>query len=257
MNCAFPLIVAHNGFDKNPVNSITSVIDGIIKGADYVEIDVRATKDNIAVLFHDEVLDTEKYGQMKIRDLTFAELKKIIKTDLTASQKYNGISTLQEAAAIAKEKGGLLNLDMKSGLSIDPTAKVINDLDMVDSVVISGCEFYEAEYFKDNYQDFQVMLNIPQNILMDKTQDDSEKADYICRQAVERSCCAININYRFLFDQILSAAKKRYIPISIWTLPHGHNFDPYMGENFFSITTVALTEAIESRKNTLTINRGE
>ncbi|OQP06094.1 hypothetical protein B1691_17245, partial [Geobacillus sp. 47C-IIb] len=55
-----PLITAHTGCMNTPPNSIESILEGIKAGADIIEVDVRATKDGVAVLLHDEKIVTPK-----------------------------------------------------------------------------------------------------------------------------------------------------------------------------------------------------
>lgn len=53
-----PYIVAHRGNEgAYPENSIIGIISAINKGVDYIEIDVRVTKDGVPVLMHDSSIN--------------------------------------------------------------------------------------------------------------------------------------------------------------------------------------------------------
>lgn len=249
MKQGFPLIVAHNGYDNTPLNSLTSIISGIKKGADYIEIDIRVTKDGIPVLFHDDHIITENGGFMKISELLFSELEDLIKTDQAALRKYLKPETLDNAVITAKEHGGLLNLDMKDGRSIDSSVNIVRSHKMTDSVVFSGCNLSSASYLKQRYPELQVMLNLPGSFLTNKKNHTAEKADEICRMAVSVPCCGININHMQLYDDLIKSASLRYLPVSIWTLSDQDNLDTYLNKNIFSITTLALNEILNKKNN--------
>ena len=74
MDTCYTLITAHSGFNNTPQNTLESVIVGMESGADFVEVDVRSTKDGIVVLFHDSFMMTREYGAVKINDITLSEL---------------------------------------------------------------------------------------------------------------------------------------------------------------------------------------
>lgn len=243
-----PLIVAHNGFDNTLPNSIASIRDGLEAGADFVEIDVRSTKDNIAVLFHDNSIETEAYGAVSICKTTLSELNKMIRTISGKDNRITEIVTLEEAVRIVKDLNGFLNIDLKDEISMEPMIKVIRDNHMADSVVISGCNVFMASYIKKKYPEFQVMLNIDKNMFLDKEKSASDVVEGICKTAVKAACSGINIQYKYLSDELIEAAGKRYLPISIWTLTDQDELDNYLNMNLYSITTLTLKKLLEKRK---------
>jgi glycerophosphoryl diester phosphodiesterase len=68
-------IIAHRGasFDA-PENTLASVHLAWTQGINFVEVDVRLTKDNILVVFHDET--TIRFNQIdkSVREYNFEEL---------------------------------------------------------------------------------------------------------------------------------------------------------------------------------------
>ena len=71
-------ITAHRGSSsKAPENSISSILQAIMDGADYTEIDVMTTKDNQVVLFHDPTLYKVNNSIVAIKDLNLEDVKKI------------------------------------------------------------------------------------------------------------------------------------------------------------------------------------
>ena len=57
-----------------PENSVATIQEAIQLGADYVELDLRTTKDGFLILSHNETVDSKSNGVGKVSDLTLAEI---------------------------------------------------------------------------------------------------------------------------------------------------------------------------------------
>jgi glycerophosphoryl diester phosphodiesterase len=96
------VVIAHRGAHKAvPENTLASLEKAIELGIDYVELDVRRTKDGVLVLMHDASVNRMTNGKGKIEDLTFEEIHKlnIRARTATAGQK---IPTFDEFLEHAK-----------------------------------------------------------------------------------------------------------------------------------------------------------
>ncbi|MDO6432289.1 glycerophosphodiester phosphodiesterase family protein [Flavitalea sp. BT771] len=72
------VVIAHRGNHvKVPENTVASVNEAILCGADYVEMDLRTTKDGRLVLSHDASVDRMTNGKGNVRDLAFEEIEKL------------------------------------------------------------------------------------------------------------------------------------------------------------------------------------
>ena len=64
------MIIAHRGFADNcRENTLEAYLKAIEVGADAIELDVRRTKDNIFILFHDEFISEKVINQLTYKDL--------------------------------------------------------------------------------------------------------------------------------------------------------------------------------------------
>ena len=248
MNTCYTLITAHSGCNNTPPNSLDSIITGMESGADFIEVDVRATKDGLPVLFHDDFLKTRDHVAVRICDHTLTELNQLIKTDSKKSKQITKIITLNDAISIANDFNGLLNVDVKDDQCIVPMIKAVKAAHMVDSIIISGCEYSRAASIKKTHPEFQVLLNLNDNLLLSKKKTASVIAEEICHMAVEASCCGINIEFKYLTRELIQAARRRFLPISIWTLTENDNPDDYLNMGLYSITTMAVSLLVEKRK---------
>jgi glycerophosphoryl diester phosphodiesterase len=100
-------------------------------GANYVELDVRSTKDGELVLMHDSTVNRTTNGEGAVRDLTFDAIRKL---DAGKGQR---VPTLREALLWAKQKDVRIDIDHKDG-AVEAIARVVRETGMTRRVVIEG-----------------------------------------------------------------------------------------------------------------------
>jgi glycerophosphoryl diester phosphodiesterase len=125
-------VVGHRGFKAvAPENTIASFEAAAAVGTDYMELDVHQTKDGELILMHDGTVDRTTNGNGKVRDLTFAEIRKL------DAGKGQQVPTLREALLWAKDKGVRIDIDHKDG-PVEDIARVVRETGMTKRVVIEG-----------------------------------------------------------------------------------------------------------------------
>ncbi|MBB5635182.1 glycerophosphoryl diester phosphodiesterase [Pedobacter cryoconitis] len=73
------IVIAHRGSHLvKPENTLAAIEEAIQLGADYVEIDLRTTKDGALVLSHNETVDQQTNGIGRVRDLKLEEIKNLL-----------------------------------------------------------------------------------------------------------------------------------------------------------------------------------
>ena len=100
------IVIAHRGDHTiAPENSTLSIQHAILDGADYVELDIRTTKDGKMVLMHDGTVDRMTNGHGKINELSFDTIRslKLYNKSITYSDTLQ-VPTFEEALAICKNK---------------------------------------------------------------------------------------------------------------------------------------------------------
>jgi len=109
-------VVAHRGAANfGPENTLRAFEKAIELGADYIELDVRETRDGHFVIMHDETVDRTTDGAGAVADLTLADIKTLDAGAWYASE-YAGerVPTLQQVIEALRGRAGL-NLDFKAG----------------------------------------------------------------------------------------------------------------------------------------------
>ena len=109
-------VIAHRGEHNDiPENTLAAYQKAIDLGCDFVEIDIRKTKDGRFVSVHNETVDAYTRGEVtgKVSDFTLAELKKLnIGKRVGPSWENERIPTFEEILQLCKGKIGIY-LDLK------------------------------------------------------------------------------------------------------------------------------------------------
>ncbi len=129
-------VVAHRGAHQGiPENSLAAYQKAIDLGADFVEIDVRTTKDGKFVSIHNGTINAYVKGQVgNVHEMTLAELKALdIGERIGPEWKGTRIPSLDEILALCHGKIGIY-LDLKDG-PVDSLAAIIRQRGMQRDVI--------------------------------------------------------------------------------------------------------------------------
>jgi glycerophosphoryl diester phosphodiesterase len=138
MQASMVLVIGHRGAKAlAPENTLEGLRAAAKCGADWVEVDVRLSKDGVLVLMHDETVDRTTNGSGKVQDLCREDLSALsVLSVLDAGGQR--IPSLGEAISLARELSLGLVVEMKEeGLE----ELVADSLRGSDSIVTS---FYHA-----------------------------------------------------------------------------------------------------------------
>lgn len=151
--------MAHRGDSENtPENTMLALEAAVSIGVDVLESDVRLTKDNEIVLFHDEDLERTTGETGTIRSHTLDELLQIdFGYNFTPDNgsifpfRDNGLKivTLQEAFERFPEM--IFNLDIKDTYPAAPMelARLISHMDRKNSVMVGSFHDSQLEQFRE------------------------------------------------------------------------------------------------------------
>jgi glycerophosphoryl diester phosphodiesterase len=108
-------VIGHRGAAAYaPENTIESIHTAADVGAQWVELDVKLTKDDIPIIFHDDILDRTTNGSGPVAELTYEEIRQL-EAGSWYGDSFAGIKipTLEEAVDALIERGLGLNLEIK------------------------------------------------------------------------------------------------------------------------------------------------
>ena len=160
------LIGGHRGCEcELPENSIAAMERGIHDGADYLEIDVQLTKDDVPVIYHDVRLEDKTPLTGYVHECTEAELRAVVP----------GFCTLREAMKWGKQADAWFGLELK-GVPVDTQlvnmrlvellSQVVREEGMTDHVFVFGLDFQVLRHLREVDPVIPIGLiiaNVPQN----------------------------------------------------------------------------------------------
>lgn len=143
-------VAAHRGaHEDRPENTLAAYQRAIDLGADFVEVDLRTTKDGRIVSVHNSTVDAyTEDAKGKVSDFTLAELKALdIGSRVDPKWKDERIPTFEEILALCKGKIGIY-LDLKEA-DVAVLFQMVKDYDMVSSV-LWYCDADEHRYVMEH-----------------------------------------------------------------------------------------------------------
>ena len=124
------IVLAHRGGTKPVENTIEAFQLALDAGADVIETDIQATKDGIAVLFHDESLERLIGLKKEISELNWFELSELKLPEGTK------IPTLRQA--LTKFPQAKFNVDIKTQSAIPDLISTVEALRAHERVLVSS-----------------------------------------------------------------------------------------------------------------------
>jgi Glycerophosphoryl diester phosphodiesterase len=154
MNLGSIKVTSHRGFSQNvPENTIPAIEKAIKEKADYVEVDVRLTKDGELVLLHDTNLRRTTGLNKNIWDVNYDEVA-TLDAGSWMGKRFKGtrIPTLREVFELCKGKI-FINMDLKytnpdKGLE-EKVVSLIKEYNMEWQCVISSTNLSTLKKIKD------------------------------------------------------------------------------------------------------------
>ena len=190
---------------ENSFEAFKSVVD---MGFEYIETDLRKTLDNEIVTFHDEDLNRLFNIDLKIENLTFAEIDKFF------SEKNCKLLTLKEALLNFPETK--FNIDLKSKDVIRESINVVKELEAFERVCFAS--------FNSSYTD-EVLTDSPSAVVSMGMKDVAyfKFFNYLRKDS---KILQVPLNWKglnILNSKLIKKAKDKDLFIHVWTINDREN----------------------------------
>lgn len=158
------VVIAHRGDHTNaPENTLAAYQHAIEDGADFVEIDLRTTKDSQLVIMHNATIDHMTGRQGQVSDFLFDSIRQIkVREPLYPEWGLHAIPTFKEVLQLCKGKINIY-LDFKDA-AVEQTYKEIVTAGMENNVVVYINEPHQFEEWGTIAPNMPLMISLPKAI---------------------------------------------------------------------------------------------
>lgn len=215
MTLKLPQIIGHRGAAAYaPENTLEGIHTAADMGVEWVELDVKLTKDQIPIIFHDDTLERTSNGSGPVAEKTLEEIRNL-ECGNWFSESFSGIQipTLEEALEVLIDREMGLNLEIKPCPGRErETAEVALDIlsqvwDEHDKLLISSFEHVCLEASLEMAEDWHRGFLLPE----EWPENWAELADYL-----KVSC--INVNANTVTREQVESIIEMNLPILAYTV---------------------------------------
>lgn len=214
-----PKIIGHRGAcGYAPENTIESIRTAAELGAKWVELDVKLTKDQIPVIFHDDTLERTTNGSGNMADISYEDLRQL-ETGSWYADSFTGINvpTLEEVCEVLIEMDLGLNLEIKPcpGREIETAEVALDHLSRIwddhDKLLISSFSHVSLEASMEVANDWKRGLLLHGESPDEWPQNWKELCDYL-------DCVTVHLNHEMATREIVEEISDYDKPVLIYTV---------------------------------------
>ncbi|TFG13944.1 MAG: hypothetical protein EU535_04065 [Promethearchaeota archaeon] len=148
------IFIGHRGTRVYDENTVYAFNKATKYEADYIEFDVRKTKDNQLIIIHDATLDRTTTGTGSIKDMTYDEIIKY-KTKINEEQ----VPLLEDVLEIFRNKIQFM-IELKAENVQVPLMDLIYKNDLIKDCIFSSRNLDEILLIKKRFPDSKICYNI-------------------------------------------------------------------------------------------------
>lgn len=157
-----PVVIAHRGHHTNlPENTLAAYESAIKLGADYVEVDLRTTKDSVLVVLHNASVEAMTNGKGKISELLYAQVQQLAIKAKNGNAVYR-IPLFKDVLALCRGRMNIY-LDFKEA-SVAAAWKMICEAGMQKNIVVYANTLKQLNEWQRLAPQMPVMTSVPDSI---------------------------------------------------------------------------------------------
>ncbi|MBS1600813.1 MAG: glycerophosphodiester phosphodiesterase family protein [Bacteroidetes bacterium] len=163
------IVIAHRGDHVEvPENTVAAFQNAIRNEVDFVEIDLRTTKDSVLVIMHDATVDRMTNGKGKVSELTYQQISQLKITDKAKGPtKTYAIPTFEEVLTICRNRIHIY-LDYKSA-NVQQSYNMIKKFGMQNQVIVYINQPSQYTEWRKVAPAMPLMMSLPDDIKSEET----------------------------------------------------------------------------------------
>ncbi|HEU4838527.1 MAG TPA: glycerophosphoryl diester phosphodiesterase [Micavibrio sp.] len=216
MSLKIPKVIGHRGAKAYaPENTLESIATAASLGVEWVELDVKLTRDGVPIIFHDEELDRTTNGSGLVAQTDYADIANL-EAGSWFGDSFAGIKipTLEEAVDILLKHNLGLNLEIKPcpGREKETAEIALDHLSQIwdepDKLLISSFQHVSLEAAMDLAPDYARGLLIGGEEMPENWKD---LADYL-------DVKTINLGSRLVTRAVADEVMDIELPLLVYTV---------------------------------------
>lgn len=211
-------IIGHRGSPlEEPENTLRSFQRALDLGAWGVEMDLHLSRDGRLMVIHDKIVERTTNGQGLVKDLTFAQLRKL------DAGRGESIPALEEVVDLVRRRGGRLLVELKAPEAAKPLLRLFQERRLFDDAYLVSFWHPVVKTLKEQEPRLQA------GILMVGCPADPG--------AVARSAGVdlLVLNYIYVNRELADAAHRQGLRLIVWNIDDPQELGPYLEMNLFAI----------------------
>lgn len=145
---------AHRGASEYlPENTMLAFYTGLYMGANGIETDVRKTKDDVLVLFHDDTLDRMTGEKGAVEDYTYSELMSF---NITKNGHFDKIVKLEDFLKAFSFRDVAFAIELKGAGVEAGTAELLRKYNMQNKTVVTSFNLEFLKNFRSIAPEFEI-----------------------------------------------------------------------------------------------------
>ncbi len=214
-----PLSIGHRGSDLGVENTLEAVKGAIDSGADFAEVDIQLTKDQVPVAAHDDNLSRMAGRFKNISSLTLKELQSI---SLSQYGMEGQVPTLEELLRLSKGKIRLLiELKAVSGkereILVDQILALIEKYDFEKDCILMSLDFDLIQLVRQKNPSLKTGCCMFGNLGKTTVED-----------LLSLDCDFVVIEENMVSNSFISSCRRAWLPVYVWTVDMEENMRKYL-----------------------------
>lgn len=214
-----PLTIGHRGSDLGVENTLEAVKGAIDSGADFAEVDIQLTKDQVPVAAHDDNLSRMAGRFKNINSLTLEELQSI---SLSQYGMEGHVPTLEELLRLSKGKIRLLiELKAVSGkereILVDQILALIEKYDFEKDCILMSLDFDLIHLVRQKNPSLKTGCCMFGNL-----------GETTVENLLSLDCDFVVIEENMVSNSFISSCRRAWLPVYVWTVDMEENMRKYL-----------------------------
>jgi len=158
------IVICHRGDHvKYPENTLAAYAEAIKNRADYIEIDLRTTKDSVLVSMHDNTVNRMTNAKGLVKDMTLTEIEQLqVKSSDSLDKTAYRVPTFEEILKLCKDKI-YIYIDFKNA-SASVTYAILKKYGMEKQVLVYINGIQQFIDWRHVAPDMPLMFSLPNSV---------------------------------------------------------------------------------------------